>query len=394
MKPRIGYQGLGASVVLLAVALLVLSLYVISPGAAREPDQPRVLALPTESVQYQSVRIPVHSRGKVQSARRIPLATDVGGQVVSVADTFRDGGFVEAGTTLIELEKEPFELDIARQRNQVRAAKLHLAETRANAEVARENNARSSGFARFEPQMAEAKSRVEAARAGLRSAQRRLEKATIEAPFTGRLDQVAVQSGQYVQAGMELARLYSTGELEVRLPVRDDWLELLGFPLKPDAPLPSMDVRLEGRFAGRQGRWQGEVLRREGGLNRNQMVFLIVRVGPPENDAPPLEPGVFVQAELTGEPRDRVALLPRSSMAGHDSVWVLDDDKRLRRRGVEVLYRDQDHLYVTEGLESPAEVVKAGGMRLLEGTRVEPLGAMASPGGRPVQAESRDVAQH
>lgn len=396
MKLRIGAQGWGVGLVAVTMASLMLSLYLFSPGAARESHTPRVLALPTQSVQYAPVRIPVHSRGLVQSTRRIPLVSEVGGRVVSVADAFTDGGFVEQGTTLLQLEKEPFQLDIAQQRNKLRAAELHLAKTRANAQVARRNNSSASDFARFEPQMVEAKSRVEAARAGLESAQRRLEKASIKAPFSGRLKKVAVQSGQHVQPGMELARLYSTSELEVRLPVRDDWLELLGFPLAPNAPLPSIQVELKGRFAGHDGQWQGKVLRREGGLNPNQMVFLVVRVGPPKQDAPALEPGVFVQAELMGEPRERVAVLPRSAMAGHDSVWVLDDNQRLRRRDVDVLYRDEEHLYVTGGLESPAEVVKASGMRLLEGTRVEPLGSVANVVGQRADrtAGNRDVAQH
>ncbi len=396
MKVRLGAQGRGVGLVAVIMAALMLSLYLFSPGAAREPREPRVLALPTESVQYGPVRIPVHSRGLVQSTRRIPLVSEVGGRVVSVADAFDDGGFVEEGTTLIQLEKEPFRLDIAQQRNKLRAAELHLSKTRANAQVARENNSGASDFARFEPQMAEAKSRVEAARAGLERAQRRLDKATVQAPFTGRVKEVAVQSGQHVQPGMELARLYSTGELEVRLPVRDDWLELLGFPLEPEASLPSIQVELNGRFAGHEGRWQGEVLRREGGLNPNQMVFLVVRVGQPKQDAPALEPGVFVQAELTGEPRERVAVLPRSAMAGHDSVWVLDGDQRLRRRDVEVLYRDEEHLYVTDGLEAPAEVVKASGMRLLEGTRIKPLGSMANAVGMRADPTvgKADAAQH
>lgn len=390
MKMRIGIQGWCVGLVAVAMAALVLSLYLVSPGAAREPREPSVLALPTQSVQYDAVPVPVHSRGLVQSTRRIPLVSEVGGQVVSVAEAFRDGGFVEEGTKLIQLEKKSFQLDIARQTNQLRAAELHLAKTRANAQVARENNSGASDFARFEPQMAEATSRVEAARASLESAKRRLEKATIKAPFSGRLKKVAVQSGQHVQPGMEVARLYSTGELQVRLPVRDDWLELLGFPLEPDAPLPSIKVELNGRFAGQDGQWRGEVLRREGGVNPNQMVFLVVRVGKSRQDGPALEPGVFVQAELTGEPRAHIAVLPRSAMAGHDSVWVLGEDQRLRRREVDVLYRDEHNLYVTGGLEAPAEVVMASGMRLLEGTRIEPLGAMANA----VGMRSRQTAGH
>lgn len=397
MSSRVGRQGWGVGLAVMVIALVVVPLYLFSPEAAREERGPRMLALPTQFVQYRSVRIPVHSRGVVRSSRRIPLVSEVGGRVVSVADAFRDGGFVQEGKVLMQLEEQGFRRDIARQRNKLRAAELHLAKTRANAQVARNNNTRTSDFARFEPQLAEAKSRVAAARAGLDSARRRLRKATLRAPFTGRVEKVAVQSGQYVQPGMKLARLYSTRDLVVRLPVQDEWLPLLGLPVDPGAATPPLRVELRARFAGRAGQWRGELVRREGGLNANQMVFLVVRVGEAKKETTPsLEPGVFVQAELTGEAYKGVAVLPRSAMAGQDSVWVLDQDQRLRRRKVDVLYRDEQSLYVRGGLDAPARVVKASGMRLLEGTRVQPLGAMANALGHHArrEAETPDVAQH
>lgn len=366
---------------------LLAGLYLVPPEAAPRDVEAEPLALPTERVEYERVAIPVDSRGVARPARRIPLISEVGGRVVKVDEQFLDGAFVEAGTALVSLEREPFELDIRRRRNELKAAELHLARTRANATVARQNNKNSSAYARYEPQMAEAQSRVAAARAGLREAERRLENATVTAPFAGRLDQVAVQAGQYVQVGTRLATLSTSREMEIRLPVRHDWLALLDYPLAPDAAPPDIRVLLKGRFAGRQGRWEGRVVRREGGLNSNQMVFLVARVENPPEAQLPLESGVFLEAELIGPPREHVAVLPRAALAGEHSVWVLDSEQRLRRRRVEILHRDDRALYVGGGLERRTEVVRAGGLRLLEGTRVRPLGpaantaAQVTPGG-------------
>lgn len=366
------------AVVVLVSSALLASLYLFPPGAAEQPAPPESLALPTEPVRYQKVAIPVHSRGTVRAARRIPLVSEVGGRVLSVAENFDNGAFVGTDTTLVELEREPYELELARRRNEVKAAELHRAEVRANATVARKNNKNSSAFARFEPQVEEAESRVAAAEAGLRRARLRLEKTDIKPPFAGRLEEVSVQAGQYIQAGTRLATLYSAGRMKVRLPVRDEWLALLGMPLSRHAPMPEIRVTLRGRFAGRQGEWQGRVVGREGGLNRNQMAFLEVVVDNPPEAELPLEPGVFVEAELAGPPREGVAVLPRSVLAGESSVWVLDEDLRLRRREVDILHRNTEHLYIHGGLEPQAEVVKAGGLRLLEGMRVTPLGPLAN----------------
>lgn len=375
---RSGLRSLVLVAVVVMLGATLASLYLFSPRAEEQPRGDRPLALPTERVHYRTVSIPVHSRGVARPVRHIPLVTEVGGRVIEVAGDFRDGAFVDPDTVLVQLDPEPFTLDIDRSRNELRAAELHLAKTRANATVARANNKHSSAFARFEPQMAEARSRVEAARAGLRSAERRLEQAQLRAPFAGRLDEVAVQAGQYVQAGTRVAMLSSSRRMEVRLPVRDDWLGLLGFSLRTGAEPPDIEVTLTGTFAGQKGRWQGRVVRREGGVNENRMVFLVVRVDNPPDSGLPLEAGVFVEASLKGPAREQVAVLPRTVLAGEDAVWVMDEQQRLRRRNVRILHRDGDHLYIGGGLPERAEVVRAGGLRLLEGTRIHPLGPAAN----------------
>ena len=141
--------------------------------------------------------------------------------------------------------------------------------------------------------------------------------------------------------------------MEVRLPVRDDWLALLGIKPGEEDRLAAVTVNLSGRFAGIEGHWRGRVVRREGGLNRNQMAYLVVVVDN-EDQTLPLEPGVFVRAELRGPARDGVAVLPREALADDDAVWVLDDEQRVRRRRVTILHRDAEHLYICLLYTSPS----------------------------------------
>lgn len=174
-----------------------------------------------------------------------------------------------------------------------------------------------------------------------------------------------------MQAGSKLAQLYQEDQVEIRLPVRDEWLGLLGIVPGDDSTLEAVSVILTGRFAGREGHWEGKVVRREGGLNRNQMMYLIVQVAN-DGQSLPLEPGVLVQAELRGAATPAVAVLPRSAQAGDQSVWVLDDDQRLRRQSVAILHQDSDNLYLHDGVNSETSVVLAGDLQLLEGMRIDP----------------------
>ncbi|MZR64034.1 efflux RND transporter periplasmic adaptor subunit [Alcanivorax sp. DP30] len=353
-----------------AVTVAVAMLYLVPPAQPAQNVRDNILALDTWKVSWSDQIIPVYTQGQVSARHQLPLSLEVSGRVEEVAPAFADGGRVMAGEILLRLDPEPFELEVITQQNAVQAARLHLAETRARARVAG-SASRSSALGRFEPQMDEARSRLAAAQAGLRQAQRQLEQTELVAAISGRLKGVQVMPGQHLQAGTVLGQLYQEDLVEVRLPVRDDWLALLGIVPGDDSTLEPVQARLSGRFAGRTGEWQGKVVRREGGLNRNQMMHLIVQVANHEQDLP-LEPGVLVQAELRGAPTQAVAVLPRSAQAGEDSIWVLDDEQRLRRQTVVVLHHDRDNLYVNDGVTSSTRAVLAGDLQLLEGMRINP----------------------
>lgn len=370
MKRIMSLRTLVALLAALAMGLAVAALYLVPPATPTLKTEESILALDTWQVEWKDVVIPVHSQGLVRARHELPLSLEVSGRVQEVSPLLADGGQVTAGTVLLKLDPEPFALEVIAQQNAVHAARLHLEKTRARARVSGSSK-RSSSLGRFEPQLDEANSRLAAARAGLRQAQRNLEQTELVAPISGRLKAVRVMAGQQVQAGRELARLYQEDQVEVRLPVRDEWLALLGIMPGDEKTLRQVSVTLRGRFAGRNGEWQGKVVRREGGLNKNRMMHLIVQVTNPENGLP-LEPGVLVQAELRGAPTRNVAVLPRAAQAGEDSIWVLDKDKRLRRQPVAVLYHDDDYLYLHDGVSASSRVVLTGDLQLLEGMRIDP----------------------
>ncbi len=370
MKLPISLRSMVALIAAAAMGLAVVSLYLVPPAQPVTKTHDNVLSLDTWAVEWRDVVIPVYTQGLVRARHELPLSLEVSGRVEEVSPAFADGGRVMAGEILLRLDPEPFELEVVSQQNAVHAARLHVAETRARARVAGASG-RASALGRFEPQMDEARSRLAAAQAGLRQAERQREQAELVASISGRLKGVNVMPGQHLQAGAVLGQLYQENLVEVRLPVRDDWLALLGIVPGDDRSLQQVKATLRGRFAGRDGQWEGKVVRREGGLNRNQMMHLIVQVANHEQTLP-LEPGVLVQAELRGALTPAVAVLPRSAQAGESSIWVLDDEKRLRRQTVAVLHHDSEHLYVHDGVSSETRAVLAGDLQLLEGMKINP----------------------
>lgn len=325
---------------------------------------------------FGATRIPLQLEGIVQAADQVNLVAEVTGTIVERENHVRSGALVEPDAILLQIDPQHYQLALAERRREVKAAALHLADTQAKARVARRvNGNKGSAFARLVPHMEEAEARLAAAQASLQRAEMDLARTQIRAPFAGRLDSVTVSAGQFVRAGEVLASLSSTQRMEVRLPVRDEWLALIDFPLAAAAgetqqSLP--DITLHGSFAGRDGSWPAQLVRREGGVNHNRMVYLIAEVVNADAGTLPLEPGVLVHTRIKGRPLPHIAELPRSVLAASDAVWVIDADNRLRRRPVTVVHRDQSSVYISAGINEQDRLLLQGGLRWLEGALVQP----------------------
>jgi RND family efflux transporter MFP subunit len=358
----------------LAVLLLVLAgIYATAPetvirGASLVAPEFRV-----HEVELGSVTLELDSQGTARARDRLGLAFRAAGEVVEVSDNFANGAWVKQGETLVRLDPVPFELEVAQRRHDLAAARLHLEQVQANAKIARRNPSRNAtDFALQVPQLKEAEARVDVAQAALRKAESDLARATMVAPFSGRLEQVQVTEGQSVTAGQPLGQLFSSDRMEVRLPVPDEWLDLLAvFGAGPGQAL-EVPVTLEGRFGGKERQWQGTITRRESGISRNQMSWLIAEVDA-DSGSVPLEPRVFLQARIQGRKLNDIAEIPRSAMISHNEVWLLDPSSRIHRREVTWIYRDDDSVYVSKGLQPGEQILREGNSHLLEGSQIRVL---------------------
>lgn len=376
----------------LAVLLLVLvGIYATAPetvirGASLVAPEFRI-----HEVGLESVTLELDSQGTARARDRLGLAFRAAGEVVEVSDNFANGAWVKQGETLVRLDPVPFELEVAQRRHDLAAARLHLEQVQANAKIARRNPSRNAtDFALQVPQLKEAEARVEVAQAALRKAESDLARATMVAPFSGRLEQVQVTEGQSVAAGQPLGQLFSSDRMEVRLPVPDEWLDLLAvFGAGPGQAL-EVPVTLEGRFGGKERQWQGTITRRESGISRNQMSWLIAEVDA-DSGSVPLEPRVFLQARIQGRKLNGIAVIPRSAMISHNEVWLLDPSNRIHRREVTWIYRDDDSVYVSKGLQPGEQILREGNSHLLEGSQIRVLEKSPADNTSPIVASADGV---
>jgi RND family efflux transporter MFP subunit len=316
-----------------------------------------------------------------------------------VSDTFADGGFFEAGETLLELDPRDYELAVTRAQASLAQAEVHLQREEAEAEVARQEWAtlgegEASALLLREPQLAEARVVVKSARAILEAARLDLERCRIQAPFAGRVRTKRVDVGQFVARGEVVARVYAVDYVEVRLPLPLEDLGYLELPVQYRGETAGREgprVRLRASVGGQRHEWEGRIVRTEGEIDpRTRMLTAVARVDDPfarsqDWSRPPLAVGLFVDAEIEGRTAGQVRLAPRAALRLDGRLMVVDRDNRLRFRRVEILRKEGERVVIEDGLEpgdrvciSPLEIAVDGmEVRLAE---PEPLGSAGNQG--------------
>lgn len=347
--------------ILAVAAVIVVALVSSRPAVETAPRQVAPPPVRVVAVEPTSVELRVRSQGSVVPATEADLVSEVAGNIVWVAESFEVGGFFDTGDVLLRLDRRDYELTVASARASVAQARVALTREEAEAEVAREEwedlgePGEPGPLVLREPQLDEARARVEAALANQARAELDLSRTAIRAPFAGRLRAKRVDRGEFVNRGVPLATIYSVDAAEVTLPVPDSELAFLDLPLGAELRGAGPRVVLEAPFAGGLHEWEARIVRVGGEIDpATRMVNLIARVEDPYRamgDRPPLSVGLFVDAEVVGRSVDSVFEVPRGALVGADRVWLVEDD-RLTQRQVGILRSDPDVAIVSDGLAS------------------------------------------
>ncbi len=356
--------------------------------AARSPE----VVLPLVEVQRaipEAVQLSVYTQGTVVPRTQSRLVAEVSGRLTWVSPVMVSGGFFEEGEHLLSIDSTDYELAVEQAKMSVSQAELRLAQEEADAALARsewESLGRGEDpnpLTVREPQVAEARAALDAAKALLRRATRDVERCRVNAPYAGRVRAEHVDPGQYVTLGAELAQVYAIDRAEVRLPLADSELAYLDIPLtyRGDAEdINGPTVTLRANFAGEEHRWDGHIVRTEGELDpMNRMVVAVASVDNPygrDADAarPPLAVGMFVEAEIEGRVIEGAIVLPRRALRGRAQVYVVEDG-RLGIRPVRVFKAESERIVLDSAELGGTDVVVSPLEAVTEGMRVKVVDA-------------------
>lgn len=369
-------------------------LFATKPEPERADHEPRPAAVFVTQAEAVPVNLTVRTQGEVTPLTEIGLTAQVAGRIAYVNPSFVQGGFFEAGETLVQLEDEDYRLAVTRAEALVAQRRQQLVREEAEADLAAEEweslgDGEASPLTLRVPQMEEARAQLAAAEASLAEARLNLRRTRISAPFDGRVRSKLADHGQYVGPGTRIGEVFSTGEAQIRLPLTDSELTKLGMPLAFQASeeSPGPRVTLSATLTGEEREWHGRVVRTDSAIDpQTRSLYAIVAVDDPYGEAAretgaPLAMGLFVEAEIQGRSIDRAYVLPRSALRGENTVYVAEQDGTLSIRQARVIDANAGQVVLASGVEAGEHVVISPVRAAADGMRVTPLG----PDGEPLE---------
>lgn len=217
-------------------------------------------------------------------------------------------------------------------------------------------------------QIREAESNLAAARARMELAAVRLERCVVSAPFTGRVRDVAVESGQYVSPGSKAVTLANDSVLEIHMPMDSrDARKWLPFEKRSKgdtawfSQVPALDCNVRWTEAPDSHFWKGRLDRVVKFDPQTRTVTVAVRIPAEDavkggNGALPLVEGMFCRVEIPGRSLSSVFRVPRFAVSFENTVYVADGD-RLKTVWVEVVRIEGEDALIGDGLVEGDRVI-------------------------------------
>jgi RND family efflux transporter MFP subunit len=406
MKKGAMFKTIRVFVVLLAAIMIAAVLVILRPKAERRVPIETGRLVEVFSAKAERVQMFIEAYGTVGPREALKLVAEVRGQVVIINPTFKEGGFVKAGTRLIQIDPRTYELEVQRRSVQIKQAQAEIKRLEqevlnlqarikiAKLDVSLAKNeyfrlqklidkkvisqstldkteqqylaslerlqALENQMALTGPQREQLLAQRDLAKVLHQEAKLDLERSGLTAPFDGWVLEKAVEVGQHVNIGQNLGRIYSAGQLdiEVRIPVKDfKW-----FPAALDQDeIAEADVIFEN--TGAQRTWKGRVSRIKAQMDdRTRTLPVVVEVdeasiAQQNQSSLRLRPGMFVSVRIKGKEVEQAFVLPRHVVYPGDLVYTIKDD-RLKIKSVNILRTYKESVIVNEGLSEGEQIIK------------------------------------
>lgn len=313
-----------------------------------------------------SLQKTVHGEGVVASKKQVDLTAAVAGQLTEVL--VAAGDTVKKSAVLARLDNREASMNIKRAEAQLASAKEEVALAESAYEDLMSNTPTdgSNPTSSIEANVNAAKARQVVAATELRAARLTLERLSITAPFTGLISQSTAVEGLWVQPPAPIFTLVDVQQREIAIKVAAAEAKDInvgqGVTLSSEA------------FPGLEWKEQISRLTRTKENTDEQSSEPVLVYATLGADAPPLEFGQALQAQVTTKTSKNVIKLPFEAIQKRDNGYVVAvvADNKVQHKSVELGLRALTEVEILSGVETNQQVILPR-KNLVDGQRVEPI---------------------
>ena len=336
----------------------------VSPEPVQEQAPMDVNVQILTPIDYQ---IKIKSTGTTTPITQTVLTSEVGGEVIYRSKKFSEGSSVISGEILAKIDDTDLQLQYKNALLQLASAEVQFAVQQAEAEIAQEaweqvGEGTAKDLTTKKPQLKQAKAALEVAKAQVQSAEKKLNKTEITAPYTGRIQNINIDLGSTIIPGQPVGSMYTSNEIEVTLSVKDSDLQFLDIPMDGRKLNPDQKsiVIIKSLYRGEMQEWAGNLERVDGVIDpMTRMIKLIANFKNDfiEETKPILPIGLFVEAEINGKQLEDIFMIPNTALTPNDELLVLNQNDALEIRKVKVVTKMKNYILVKEGMKAGERVV-------------------------------------
>ena len=363
-----------------ALSYLLWLLGQVQPDPVEEAPAPDVIV---EILTPKDFQIQISSNGTTTPLTQTVLTAEVGGEVIYRSKKFSEGSSVIEGEILAKIDDTDLQLQYKNALLQLANAEVQYSLQLAEAEVAKEawekiGGGVASDLTLKKPQLKQAEALLEVAKAQVISAEKKLNKTEIVAPYAGRIQSVNIDLGTTIIPGQPVGALYTSSEIEVTLAVKDNDLQFLSIPMDGRKLDPNEQalVEIKSFYKGKNQTWIGRLERVDGVIDPITRMINLIAVFKNdfiETDKPNLPIGLFVEAQIDGIILKDIFSIPVNAISENNEVYIVNNDSELVSRQLSILKKYSDFVIVKDGLKAGERIVISKLSTASNGIKVNPV---------------------
>ena len=364
----------------LALSYLLWLLGQVQPDPVEEAPAPDVVV---EILTPKDFQVQISSNGTTTPLTQTVLTAEVGGEVIYRSKKFSEGSSVIEGEILAKIDDTDLQLQYKNALLQLANAEVQYSLQLAEAEVAKQawekmGDGVASDLTLKKPQLKQAVALLEVAKAQVSSAEKKLNKTEIVAPYAGRIQNVNIDLGTTIIPGQPVGAIYTSSEIEITLAVKDNDLQFLSIPMDGRKLDPSEKalVQIKSFYKGKNQTWIGRLERVDGVIDPVTRMINLIAVFKNdfiETDKPNLPIGLFVEAQIDGIILKDVFSIPVNALSENNEVYIVNNDNELVSRQLSLLKKYSDFVIVKDGLKAGERVVISKLSSASNGIKVNPV---------------------